>query len=31
MFTSGYDYDIVIFKGARAVSPVPLYKDLFIG
>jgi hypothetical protein len=28
---SGYDDGIVIFKGARAVSRVPLYKDWFVG
>jgi hypothetical protein len=31
MFTFGYDGGVVIFKGARAVSRVPLRKDWFIG
>jgi hypothetical protein len=31
MFISGYDYGIVILKGPRAVSRVPLRKDLFVG
>jgi hypothetical protein len=30
MFTFGYDDGIVILKGARAVSRVPLRKDWFI-
>jgi hypothetical protein len=31
MFTFGYGYDMVMFKGARAVYRVPLHKDLFVG
>jgi hypothetical protein len=30
-FYSGYDVILVAFKGARAVSRVPLRKDLFVG
>jgi hypothetical protein len=31
MFTFDYDDGIVAFKGARAVSRVPLHKDWFVG
>jgi hypothetical protein len=31
MFTFDYDDGIVTFKGARAVSRVPLRKDCFVG
>jgi hypothetical protein len=31
VFTFGNDYGIMIFKGARAVSRVPLRKDWFVG
>jgi hypothetical protein len=30
MIYSVYDNELVILKGARAVSRVPLHKDLFI-
>jgi hypothetical protein len=30
-FPFDYDDDIVTFKGTRAVSQVPLYKDWFVG
>jgi hypothetical protein len=30
LFHSRYDYDIVVLKGARAVSRVPLRNDLFV-
>jgi hypothetical protein len=30
-FPSYYDVILVAFKGARAVSGVPLRKDLFVG
>jgi hypothetical protein len=31
LFTYDYDEGIVTFKGARAVSRVPLRKDWFVG
>jgi hypothetical protein len=31
MFTFGYGYGMVLFKGAQAISLVPLRKDRFAG
>jgi hypothetical protein len=31
MLTFGYGYGMVMVQGARAISRVPLRKDLFVG